>query len=68
MRDIAKRLARIERQREASKPLAPCLVILPNQDADARLAEFRRVRGCEPWRVIHVGLACARKDGEHGAV
>ncbi len=67
MRAINARLRAIERQREARKPIPPIMVLLPGQDVQARLAEFRRVHGCEPWRVFTIKRASARKDGQHGA-
>ena len=59
MQSIERRLLAIERQREAAKPPRPCLVVLPSEDLDAKLAEFRRVHGFEPERVITVRRAPA---------
>jgi len=57
MKRLNERLVRLERQREASKPIPPCLVLLPSHDAEARLAEFRRVHGCEPGHVFTIKRA-----------
>ncbi len=60
MRDIAKRLARIERQRDASKPIAPCLVIRHGKDEATELAAFRLAHDGEPWRVFTIKRAPPR--------
>lgn len=67
MRELSKRLRKVERQAEARKPVPPILVLLPGHDAAARLAEFRRVHGCEPFRIFNVKRASARKEGKQDA-
>ncbi len=48
MKTIDARLRAIERQREASKPPSPWLVIRSNETEAEALARFKAQHGCEP--------------------
>ncbi len=60
MKSIDARLRAIERRQKASKPIST-MVLLPGQDAQARLAEFRRVHGREPLETFIIKRASMRK-------
>lgn len=60
MRDLSKRLRKIEQRHEASAPPRPWLVLLPRDDEGERLARFRVEYGCEPERVIRIKRASMR--------
>jgi hypothetical protein len=47
------RLSKLESQLHTQR-LAPALVLMQDDDADARLAEFRAKHGCDPGLVIRV--------------
>lgn len=60
MKRLIDRLAAIERQREAAKPMRPWLVVKSNEDAAEALARFRARHGCEPEGTLHIKRAPPR--------